>query len=408
MAIVPTTIETDTQNRITTIYHSITTLVDTVNSLFTVLGIIINPQQLPVEQSSIVSKSKKPSITAKKPDDPIYDNQSVSPASPYSSGFSMPDVGNVTTDAVANGSLNWQEPEYTYWILPQMRDKILAGFNDLAITVKVETDIWNRQTARLISLRQDAVDRRDIRWSGMGVLDVAEDVNNRTSEVETNFDYIFADNVRDKDIKRAYLKDDNRKSSISMAFKGEQIYISRSEDVATRMLDIAETQVKLTIEAFKQEIAKYTEVTLPQWMNDLYAYVENLKIKIAQSRADVQRYTTNTRIISEANKMKAMQYDGKIDSFMADAMFNEVSGEINTEYNNLAINELEENLRIQVDAIRGDLENFIKKAEIERRFSGSIAASAAQYLSSSLHGISVLLSQYVQNEKDVTITTPTP
>jgi hypothetical protein len=398
---VPANIQSDIQARISMVSGIIDNALTITNQYLGVMGFIVNPGYMTSEQSAGAAGASAPPIDALKPQKPHLDKHNISPSEKYISSFQMPEAGEIDDDSDVSGELNYQEPQYSDWMLPEIRTKILDGFNSFAMTVQIENSIWSRHTGRLIAARNEAFERRATRWSGRGFPESSDSLGAGQEEIAARFGYEDSDNTRIRVIKTAELKDDNRKASISAGLKGEAIVIQHHEDIATRALDAAEATLRLGIEAFKQNVGKYSDVTVEQWMNDLIFFTDDLKIKIDQSKADVGRYITNTRLISSRNKSTAFEFEGDTDAFAADAFNNEAKGDINVDFNSLAIQELDTNLDLQLEAIKANMNAFLKKAEIQSGFTERMGTVYSNYLTHALQSISVLLSAGSSDMKEI-------
>jgi len=162
--------------------------------------------------------------------------------------------------------------------------------------------------------------------------------------------------------------------------------------------------VKLGIEAFKANVNRYTDVKMEQYMNELYRFTKDLLIKLEKAKVDIKRYSTNTKMLSSKTKNLATEYEVDVEAYTAKTYYNEVKADVNMSYNELALEEMENNLDLQLKEVRSNMNAFIQKAQIHQSFIASMGADYSQYVSSALESINILLNIAKSYVKQNTVT----
>jgi len=340
------------------------------------------------KQTKDAAGKSPPSISAAKPRQYPVNIAPPAAVGSYSTGFKMPAVVNINDNTVAkNPMTTWNEPIYNEFMLTELKAKIQNGFNAVATTIEVRNRIWSRLIQRHGTTLSDAISRRQTRWSRMGHTFSAD-----TQETMNNFAFASKDYERDNRVKTAELKDDNRKFSITASIKGEQIAISKAEDMATRALDIAKKIVDMNVQAFEANVDRYTDVRIPEFENELYYYSKSLSMKLKKTMADISQFVYNTKLISEKARVNdGFDFDADVEEYEADAYFNEVKAGVNLSYNELSLTELDSNIDLRMKELDSNMKAFFEKTNQRVDLADKMGAVYAENLRSIMEAMTALI-----------------
>lgn len=354
-------------------------------------------------QSTNAAGGAPPAISVPPARKPSLDRSDTALMQKYKTTFKLPDAVTIgDTMPQNNWRLNWYDKQYSEWLLTEIKSKLDTGLDNIGIINALEAQIWGRRDSRLATARQDAMTRSNARWAIRNITEPLETISARAEEINTTFSRTIADGILDQSIKRAEMKDDNRKFSIQAGLRGEGINLDLQEGFAMRLLDAMEATSKMAVEFYRGLLHYYTDVTVKEYLIQLLHYSEEMGLDIDKKKADIKRYITNTRNIMSRNKMSVTEFDGDVDKFTADTFLDEAKAALAMMYNRLSLEELSGNRELLLKQIQANMDGFKQAMDTNKKFTEAMSKSYSQYVAAASQNINLLMNANTKYSENIT------